>query len=216
MQDGEDFSTLFMVYQISDGTAFLSHQEVMTVLIRACIRAKLPLRFSQGFNPHPRFSLPLPKNVGVESLCELCVVQLERPASQIDSVLIRKKLNEQLPEGISVISAEQYSGKKGCQVSDVTYLIRCSGEEAEAVKSDITEKIESKDFQFTRKKHKTGKIKVLPLAQLIERLKPEENGLKLKVNFSSSGTLKAGEILKLAGYDDTDLSRIVRINIGWA
>ncbi|AQQ09502.1 radical SAM-linked protein [Sedimentisphaera cyanobacteriorum] len=216
MQGGEDFSTLFMVYQISEGTAFLSHQEVMRVLIRACIRAKLPLRFSQGFNPHPRFSLPLPKNVGVDSLCELCAAQLDRPNTQIDPEQLKAELNKQLPQGIFVSAAQVFSGKKGCQVGDVTYLIRCTREEAEAIKSDITEKIESRDFQFTRKKHKTGKIKVLPLAQLIEKLELEDNGLKLKVNFSSSGTLKAGEILRLAGFEETDLSRILRTNIGWA
>ena len=55
---------------------FLSHAETARVLQRACVRAAVPVRYSEGFNPHPRLSLPLPRPVGVESEDELLVVRL--------------------------------------------------------------------------------------------------------------------------------------------
>ena len=42
----------------------------------AMLRARLPLWYTEGFNPHPRMTFALPLSVGAESECELLDVKL--------------------------------------------------------------------------------------------------------------------------------------------
>jgi radical SAM-linked protein len=49
---------------------FLSHLELMRALQRALRRARLPVAYTQGFNPQPRLSLAQALAVGVEALRE--------------------------------------------------------------------------------------------------------------------------------------------------
>ena len=50
---------------------YISHLDLMRVVQRVFLRAGVPLRYSEGFNPHPLISICLPLSVGTESFCEL-------------------------------------------------------------------------------------------------------------------------------------------------
>ena len=51
---------------------FISHLEYVRTIGRAIRRAKLPAAYSEGFNPHLKFSLASALGVGVVSYTELC------------------------------------------------------------------------------------------------------------------------------------------------
>jgi radical SAM family uncharacterized protein/radical SAM-linked protein len=89
---------------------FLSHLEMVTAFHRAAKRAGLPVAYSRGFHPLPkiRFEGALP--VGVESLAEYAEFGLLRPMSRKSFI---KGLNEELPEGFGVSSAEILSPSRG-------------------------------------------------------------------------------------------------------
>ncbi len=82
---------------------FLSHLEMITAFHRAARRAHLPLAYSQGFHPLPkiRFEEALP--LGVESLAEVAEFEVLEP---IKAGVFMQKLNEELPEGLEVLSRE--------------------------------------------------------------------------------------------------------------
>lgn len=65
-------------FKVEGSLRFLSHAETLRLFQRACVRAGLALRYSEGFNPHPKLSLPLPRSVGVESDDELLCLWVER------------------------------------------------------------------------------------------------------------------------------------------
>ena len=65
-------------FKVEGTLRFLSHAETVRLLERACVRAGLRLRYSEGFNPHPKLSLPLPRPVGVESDEELLCLWVEQ------------------------------------------------------------------------------------------------------------------------------------------
>jgi radical SAM-linked protein len=44
--------------------AYISHLDMLRLFLRALRRSGLPLAYSQGFNPHPRFTLALPLPLG--------------------------------------------------------------------------------------------------------------------------------------------------------
>ena len=81
---------------------FISHLDLMRLLIRALRRADLPLKLTEGFSPHPKLSLKRALKLGAESENEEAAVvlrQLVRPEE------FQIRLQRQLPPGIGIVSA---------------------------------------------------------------------------------------------------------------
>jgi radical SAM family uncharacterized protein/radical SAM-linked protein len=94
-----DFERIRVRYSKTGAMIFLSHLELITLFTRAVKRAGIPVKFSQGFHPHPKFSFATALSVGVESFAEYLDIEIE-PGYGADSV--RESLNRVLPEGIAV------------------------------------------------------------------------------------------------------------------
>jgi len=92
---------------------FLSHRDCARLVERAAIRARLPLRYTQGFNPHPILSLICPRPVGVASRDDLAVAALAAPCEPAG---LLDRMNRQVPEGMSFLRAEPLAGKRAPQV----------------------------------------------------------------------------------------------------
>jgi radical SAM-linked protein len=56
------------------------------------VRAGWPLAYSQGFNPHPRLTLPLPRNLGTAAACQVALIDLcqPRPPAELFESLARQ------------------------------------------------------------------------------------------------------------------------------
>ena len=63
-------------FQKLEKARFLSHLDMARLFIRAFRRAKLPLKFSEGFHAHPKVRFSPPLSVGVESCEEFCLFTL--------------------------------------------------------------------------------------------------------------------------------------------
>lgn len=81
---------------------YLSHLELITVFTRAVSRGGVPILFSQGFHPHPRFSFGTATSVGVESRAEYMDMFV---ASGITAEEVQSRLNAVLPEGLSILES---------------------------------------------------------------------------------------------------------------
>lgn len=57
---------------------FISHLDIQRTFKTALRRAKIPVWYSQGFNPHPKMTFALPLSIGTESLCEYLDIRLTR------------------------------------------------------------------------------------------------------------------------------------------
>ena len=78
---------------------FISHLDIMRLWQRALNRAKIPLAYSEGFNPHPRMSLAAPLALGVTSEAELMDVILSRWLSPHS---FASTVGQQSPSGITI------------------------------------------------------------------------------------------------------------------
>ena len=65
---------------------YLSHAETMRMFQRALVRAGVKVSYSQGFNPHLKMSLVLPRSMGVESDDEILCLWLEEGDENIPEV----------------------------------------------------------------------------------------------------------------------------------
>lgn len=99
---------------------YISHLDMMRVAQRIFLRAKTPLRYSEGFNPHALISIGLPLSVGCASRCELMDF---RVVEDIDLDALPEQLNAVSPEGIRFLEAyepeRKASGVKWLRVGGV-------------------------------------------------------------------------------------------------
>ena len=78
---------------------YISHLDLMRLFMRAIRRAELPVKMTEGFNPHPKFSIKRALKLGVESNNEEATIVLEE---LVEPEEFKEKLQKQLPEGIEV------------------------------------------------------------------------------------------------------------------
>jgi len=72
---------------------------MLKVFQRACIRAGIEIQHSQGFNPRPKLSLPLPRTVGIETDDDLLCLRVH--VHDASCVLCRAKTTSSVVKGIS-------------------------------------------------------------------------------------------------------------------
>lgn len=82
---------------------FISHLEYVRTIERAIRRAKLPAAYSEGFNPHLKFSLASALGVGVVSMAEFVEIELAEPMEVHEAV---QKMTAALPRGIQIMAAD--------------------------------------------------------------------------------------------------------------
>lgn len=82
---------------------YISHLDLMRLFMRALRRAELPVKMSEGFSPHPKFSIKRALKLGVESFAEEASVVLKEQLTPENFIC---RLNQQLPKGIEIKNAE--------------------------------------------------------------------------------------------------------------
>lgn len=82
---------------------FTGHLDVQRAWERTFRRARLPVKYSQGFTPRPRFHLAAALPLGCTSRHELADVWLEQPMPLED---IETRLREALPPGLELLAVE--------------------------------------------------------------------------------------------------------------
>jgi radical SAM family uncharacterized protein/radical SAM-linked protein len=98
----------FVMHYWKEGPArFLSHLNVMQLMERAMIRSEFPLRFTEGFNPHPKFSTSPAIPLGMSSHSEYIQFELlgEMPKNSV------ARMNACLIEGLVVQSITPFETK---------------------------------------------------------------------------------------------------------
>jgi radical SAM-linked protein len=92
---------------------FLSHRDLARLMERTFRKLRLPVAYSGGFSPRPKFSFGLALSVGHESDAEYLDVEL---ATSVDIEDLPARLTEVLPAGLAVSAVgELRSGEKSLQ-----------------------------------------------------------------------------------------------------
>jgi radical SAM family uncharacterized protein/radical SAM-linked protein len=99
-----DAARVRLRFRKTGGMRFLSHLEMINLFSRAVARARIPIRFSQGFHPHPKFSFATALSVGVESRAEYMDMEI---AAGYGADRIKETLNTVLPEGMEILEASE-------------------------------------------------------------------------------------------------------------
>lgn len=118
-----------LVFSKTDRCKYISHLDINRCMSRALARAKIPLWFTEGFNPHPYMSFSLPLSLGVESLCESVDLRI---TDDISNDEIKNRMNEMLPTGIRIVDVlDDFRDCSEIAFSDYVYKFQfCDNESA--------------------------------------------------------------------------------------
>ncbi len=188
-------------YEKKGRVKYLGHLEMIKVFERAFRRGGIPLKYSEGFNPHPKMSFALPSSVGFSSIGEYIDVEVTEIVEMHEFIIA---LNETLPEGLRIIAGGYVEPKAKSLMSIVDYsefLIDFS------IPKEQVGRLESllgSESILVIKKTKSGKMVEKNLKDDIhgfEIIKAEGNAITLKVLLSagSRGNLNPVFLLKGLG-----------------
>ncbi|MBQ1243752.1 MAG: DUF2344 domain-containing protein [Clostridia bacterium] len=182
---------------------YVSHLDLMRAMTRTVRRAKLPLWYTEGFNPHPYMTFALPLSLGMESLCESMDVRIE---GDITNEGIFDLLKGAMPPGIELTAVtDPVHDPKVIALGEFDILFDAD-KKAEALAAVIKDML-SQDSLIVQKLGKKGRHKVLKDIDLMEHIKEYSVGVmgervKLSVTLPAGSTtninpsLLADEIVK--------------------
>ncbi len=124
------------VFEKAGRAKYISHLDLNRCMLRIFRRSKLPVWYTEGFNPHPYYSFALALSLGFESSCEIMDFNITDDDMPLDE--IRDRLNEVMPEGMRIISiAEQV--KKITAITKAEYSFSLVSEDEIGVYSAVKE-----------------------------------------------------------------------------
>lgn len=179
---------------------FISHLDIMRLWERAFRRARLPLAYSEGFNPHPRMSLAAPLAVGMTSEAELMDIVTARPVSPH---WFTETVGRQLPTGIGIMGTYQTglnipSLQSQMRSAEYRVGLEADGLTPDALKSAAAD-LMSKNSLPWRHQRDTGE-RSYDLRALIEDLRPAENlSLDMKLRCGSNGSGRPEQVVLALG-----------------
>lgn len=102
---------------------FISHLDLMRTMQRAIKRSRIPVWYSQGFNPRIYLNFPLALSLGVESSCEFMDFEI---VEEVPYDKLLDAINGVLPEGLHFTSmaAPVYKNK---EIASAEYELRFYG-----------------------------------------------------------------------------------------
>ena len=213
---------LVIKFRIGRSLRFLSHAETLSVFQRACVRAGIDLCYSQGFNPRPKLSLPLPRPVGVESDDELLVVRVLKgtPAQGHKSTgdagdlcsFVETELSAQLPDGCKLVLVNVVEANGSFQPCLATYVLAVRPEYVDnGLRATIERILASESLNVRRRVDAKGsKLKNVDVRGFLKSIVLGDAGIIVECKISGAGSIRVEEILSLLDLGPEKLASPVR------
>lgn len=203
----------FFAYSIDGDLRFISHHDTLRLFRRALARADLPVRFSEGFNPHPKIMIPLPRPVGIASNAEAIVVETERP---IDPEAALACLRQHTPQGIRMLSARELAPDARFQPASVRYELESEGIPTEDLRRRLDELRTANSAIVERTDRKTGRSRSVDIRPSLAELGVSDRGVEFTLQMNGGGSAKPAEVAGWLGFDPAAINhRIRRLAVEW-
>lgn len=195
-----------ITYTKGDRVKYISHLDFIRCFNRAFKRANIPVKYSNGFNPHILLNIALPCPVGVSSVCEMLDIELTEKISCDD---FASSMTKALPCDIKILKIEiKESMSDFFAISSALYYI--------SFKSDKAIRLE--DFSnleclMIEKKSKRGmkEVNIMDFVRSIslEKSKDLVYDIKACIDAGSESNLKPELLLKaMQSYFNASFSNV--------
>ncbi len=116
--------------------SFIAHLDLVRTVTKAITRAGIPVRYSEGFNPHPRLSFATAMSIGLESEYELLDIRLTKT---VDAALLMQAFNESLTPELQAVEA-YFPTTKFNDIAYASYRITIHTEGADSAMAERCER----------------------------------------------------------------------------
>jgi radical SAM family uncharacterized protein/radical SAM-linked protein len=172
---------------------FLGHLDLMRALMRSLRRARIPLAYSQGFNPKPRVALGPALSVGLLSEGEYIDIET---TTRLDPERALGRINSSLPDGIRFLALKEIR-RSVPALSDAVRAARYRVETANGLdlRAAVRSYRERGPVVVTREKK--GKIKKFDLnREVVELVTPADGTLILTLALNAgNASVRPEEVL---------------------
>lgn len=133
-------------FKKGEALRYTGHLDILRTFVRGLRRAEIPVKYSEGFNPHAVLTFALPLGVGTTSECEIVDIAVTEQIPVEDFI---SKVNANMPnDAIEIISAE-YSEEKMPEIVKAEYMI--TYENATPIDTSLLEKAFSSPIMVEKK-----------------------------------------------------------------
>ena len=150
---------------------YISHLDLNRCMLRTFRRSRLPIWYTEGFNPHPYYSFALALSLGYESSCE--ILDFNITDDNISMEEIRDRLNAVMPEGMSIVSVA-IQQQKITAIAKAEYAFSLKTEDAGGLFDAVQQLLDAPEI-LIEKKTKKG-IKTVDIRPDMEVLSCEKSG----------------------------------------
>lgn len=181
---------------------YISHLDLNRCMLRAVRQAKLPIWYTEGFNPHPFVTFPLPISLGVNGKRECMDIRIID--ENYDISLISENMNKYLPTGIRVFDATNPKmDPKFISFAKYFASIAIDGMTGNEICNTIKEICSGESF-VVKKKSKAGMkdIDVLPYFKSMEFSERTDDYLSFYVTLPAGNIKNIGLPLLFKGLED--------------
>lgn len=193
---------------------YISHLDLNRCMLRALHKSKLPVWHTEGFNPHPFATFPLPLSLGFRGINECMDVKLEDDDYSFGEII--NKLNECLPRGIQVFDVTEPVMKAGkIAFAEFSIKLNCENANTTVIAEKLT-KFLTLDKIEIEKRSKKG-LKTVDIKQGIKSCKIKEkfDFVLLDVILSAGSSDNVNPNLLISAFEnysalavDSDITRI--------
>lgn len=183
------------------------------------VRADLPLRYSEGFNPHPRLSIPWPRPVGVASESETLVAEFDQPV-EIDTVV--SALAHQTPQGVRVTGGSRLRPGEALQPIRVEYRLDVDPDQCDDLARVVREVLRSDSLPVERaepakrRRSRTPGVRRFDARPFIEALRLDGHAIRFTLKIDDGRSVRPAEMAGLLGLDPAAIThRITRLAVHW-
>jgi len=200
-------------YAIVGDLRYLAHHDELRMLTRALVRAKWPLAYTHGFNPRPRLTLALPRNLGTESTCQLAVVELSAPCPPAE---LFARLAAVLPGGCRLQRVCAPLPPTTPHAQRATYEVELAPRDAAVAASQIAALLARPSVVVERVGAPNEPSRPFEIRPYIDRIELAGGALRLTLRVTPQGSARPAEVLTALGLAPDEYShRLRRTAVQW-
>jgi len=166
-----------IMFQKTGRLRYISHLDLCRTMQPAMIRARIPLWYTEGFNPHPKMVFAQPLPLFVTSKCEFLDIKIVEDVSCEE---IKRRLREAFTDELYVTDVYKPTDKF-TEIAYAEYEISGIAVTAQDVKGLLSGSIEVK------KRTKSGAEKVIDIRPQVRRVTLRPDGV-IECVLSASGS----------------------------
>ncbi len=200
-------------YDLDGELRFLAHHDELRMLQRALVRAGWPLAYSQGFNPRPRLTVPLPRNLGCAACGQIALVWLWSPPPGDE---LFRRLAAQLPPDCRLRAIVLPLPAHTPHPRTAAYEVELEPGDLRGTAERITALLNSAAAVVPRDCGPGRPARPFDLRPYIEKLELRGATLWMALRFVQQRTTRPAEVITALGLSpDTYSTGVRRVTVRW-